>query len=57
MAAASAPPLSVTATLPASASVGVVVEVVPALPLSAALPTLGIIEALVPPAGAVGAPG
>jgi hypothetical protein len=35
----------------------VVVARVPALPLSAALLTLGIIEPLVPPEGAVGAPG
>src|SRR4051812_42035762 len=36
---APAPPLSVTATLPASAAVGVVVEVVPVRPLLAALLT------------------
>jgi hypothetical protein len=35
----------------------VVVARIPALPLSAALVTLGISEALVPPAGAAGAPG
>jgi hypothetical protein len=54
---APAPPLSVTATVPALATDEVVVARVPALPLSAALLTLGIIEPLVPPEGAVGAPG